>query len=238
MSIIKRIAAGVLSALTVVSSFPVANAAPTIEELEDGTFKFPIMRAAEDDESSEAEIHPGETYTVWDIGSQTATFLQNGESRDVWPMRSKLKDDAGTIFHVYCGDHTKGNPGGGMDFTVGDKITDMRLYGVLIRSDARNTLNAFVNTADGVIAGATDVLKNENFGEWEYFCASQAAVCAALGDVKIVAGSVDGVTWGSSDSLGYHSDAGKTLSANGKRSALIMYAAIVMLKTSVMFSDV
>lgn len=153
-------------------------------------------------------------------------------------MSSKLKDDTGTVFHVYCGDHAKENPGGGMTFTVGEKITDMRLYGVLNRSDARNTLNSFVNTAENVIPSASDVLKDEAFGEWEYFCASQAAVCAALGDVKIVAGSVDGVTWGSSDSLGYHSDAGKTLSANGKRSALIMYAAIVMLKTSVMFSDV
>lgn len=83
MNIIKRITAGVLSALTVIGGFLAANVAPAIELMEDGAFRFPIMRAAEDNEASKAEIKIGETYTVWDSGANTATFLQNGASRNV-----------------------------------------------------------------------------------------------------------------------------------------------------------
>ena len=99
MNILKRITAGVLSALTVIGSFPVVEAAPVIEQLNDGRFRFPIMRAEEDNQPSEAEIRPQERYTVWDNGGEQATFLQDGGYRNVWPMHFKMSD--GVTARVY-----------------------------------------------------------------------------------------------------------------------------------------
>ncbi len=81
------------------------------------------------------------------------------------------------------------------------------MYGVVVKSDSRNTLNTFIS--------GSKVLNAGNFTADMYFSASQAAICA-LGDAQIAANSKFGITYPSSTSLGYRSS-GKTLSASTAR---------------------
>ena len=184
--------------------------------------------AAADDVASKAVIKVGDTYTLKDSGPKQAYFLQNGGSRNVWPMSFSMND--GVVANAYCMDHSKTNPGGGTTFTVTSKPNDMRLYGVITASDARNTRAAFINT------WGNGILTDDNFNDWAYFCASQAAVWAALGEVQIAANTSYGVTYESSTSLGYRAS-GKTLSAGNTTHALTLYAATQMLKRGVEFDN-
>ena len=139
-------------------------------------------------------------------------------------MYTRLSDN--TQARAYCGDHSKSDPGsGGMTFTVTERSNNMRLFGVVTQSDARNTRG-------------NGVLTTENFSDWMYFCASQAAIWAAIGDVGIQAGDIGGVSWESSESLGYTNQAGKRLSASTTEHALTLYAATQMLKFGVSFDAV
>ena len=202
----KRTLAGVLSAVTLVSSMAVS--VPT------------AFAAEEDNKASAIEIKVGETYNVADKGVSKAWFQQNGAPRNVWPMFTKASD--GTEIRAYCADHAKGNPGtGGKPYTVTGQVKDMRVYGVVVKSDSRNTLNTFIS--------GSKVLNAGNFTADMYFSASQAAIWCALGDAQIAANSKFGVTYPSSTSLGYRSS-GKTLSASTTSEALTLYAAIEMLK--------
>ena len=210
-NIFKRTTAGILSALTLLTSVPLAGAV-------DGGI-MPL--AEEDDKASSVEIKVGEVYNIADRGVKKAWFQQNGAPRNVWPMFTKASD--GTEIRAYCADHSKGNPGtGGMPFTVTSRITDMHVYGVAVRSDSRMTLNEFISTVGGS-------LNKGNFTADMYFSASQAAMWAALGDVQIAANNGYGVNYVSSTSLGYRA-AGKTLSASSTSEALTLYAAIEMLR--------
>ena len=210
-NIFKRTTAGILSALTLITSVPLAGAV-------DGGI-MPL--AEEDDKASSVEIKVGEVYNIADRGVKKAWFQQNGAPRNVWPMFTKASD--GTEIRAYCADHSKGNPGtGGMPFTVTSRITDMHVYGVAVRSDSRMTLNEFISTVGGS-------LNKGNFTADMYFSASQAAMWAALGDVQIAANNGYGVNYVSSTSLGYRA-AGKTLSASSTSEALTLYAAIEMLR--------
>ena len=210
-NIFKRTTAGILSALTLLTSVPLAGAV-------DGGI-MPL--AEEDDKASSVEIKVGEVYNIADRGVKKAWFQQNGAPRNVWPMFTKASD--GTEIRAYCADHSKGNPGtGGMPFTVTSRITDMHVYGVAVRSDSRMTLNEFISTVGGA-------LNKGNFTADMYFSASQAAMWAALGDVQIAANNGYGVNYVSSTSLGYRA-AGKTLSASSTSEALTLYAAIEMLR--------
>ena len=203
---LKRTLAGVLSAVTLCSSMAVS---------------VPTAFAAEaDNKASAIEIKVGETYNVADKGVSKAWFQQNGAPRNVWPMFTKASD--GTEIRAYCADHAKGNPGtGGKPYTVTGQVKDMRVYGVVVKSDSRNTLNTFIS--------GSKVLNAGNFTADMYFSASQAAIWCALGDAQIAANSKFGITYPSSTSLGYRSS-GKTLSASTTSEALTLYAAIEMLK--------
>lgn len=202
----KRTLAGVLSAVTLVSSMAVS--VPT------------AFAAEEDNKASAIEIKVGETYNVADKGVSKAWFQQNGAPRNVWPMFTKASDS--TEIRAYCADHAKGNPGtGGKPYTVTGQVKDMRVYGVVVKSDSRNTLNTFIS--------GSKVLNAGNFTADMYFSASQAAIWCALGDAQIAANSKFGITYPSSTSLGYRSS-GKTLSASTTSEARTLYAAIEMLK--------
>ena len=203
---LKRTLAGVLSAVTLCSSMAVS--VPT------------AFAAEEDNKASAIEIKVGENYNVADKGVNKAWFQQNGAPRNVWPMFTKASD--GTEIRAYCADHAKGNPGtGGKPYTVTGQVKDMRVYGVVVKSDSRNTLNTFIS--------GSKVLNADNFTADMYFSASQAAIWCALGDAQIAANSKFGITYPSSTSLGYRSS-GKTLSASTTSEALTLYAAIEMLK--------
>ena len=203
---LKRTLAGVLSAVTLCSSMAVS--VPT------------AFAAEEDNKASAIEIKVGETYNVADKGVSKAWFQQNGAPRNVWPMFTKASD--GTEIRAYCADHAKGNPGtGGKPYTVTGQVKDMRVYGVVVKSDSRNTLNTFIS--------GSQVLNADNFTADMYFSASQAAIWCALGDAQIAANSKFGITYPSSTSLGYRSS-GKTLSASTASEARTLYAAIEMLK--------
>lgn len=203
---LKRTLAGVLSAVTLCSSMAVS--VPT------------AFAAEEDNKASAIEIKVGENYNVADKGVNKAWFQQNGAPRNVWPMFTKASD--GTEIRAYCADHAKGNPGtGGKPYTVTGQVKDMRVYGVVVKSDSRNTLNTFIS--------GSKVLNAGNFTADMYFSASQAAIWCALGDAQIAANSKFGITYPSSTSLGYRSS-GKTLSASTTSEALTLYAAIEMLK--------
>ena len=209
--ILKRVTAGTLSTITLLTTVPFSGAA-------DGGI-MPL--ADEDNEASSIEINVGEVYTIADRGVQKAWFQQNGAPRNVWPMFTEASD--GTEIRAYCADHSKGNPGtGGMPYTVTSRISDMHVYGVAVRSDSRMSLNEFISTVGSP-------LTNENFTADMYFSASQAAMWAALGDAQIAANSSYGVNYVSSTSLGYRAS-GKTLSASSTSEALTLYAAIEMLK--------
>ena len=209
--ILKRSTAGLLSALTLLTTVPLSGAV-------DGGI-MPL--AEEDNEASSIEINVGEVYNIADKGVQKAWFQQNGAPRNVWPMFTKASD--GTEIRAYCADHSKGNPGtGGMPYTVTSRVSDMHVYGVAVRSDARMTLNQFISFAGSPITA-------ENFTADMYFSASQAAIWCALGDAQIAANSSYGVSYGSSTSLGYRA-AGKTLSASSTSEALTLFAAIKMLE--------
>lgn len=210
----KRTLAGVLSAVTLVSSMAVS--VPT------------AFAAEEDNKASAIEIKVGETYNVADKGVSKAWFQQNGAPRNVWPMFTKASD--GTEIRAYCADHAKGNPGtGGKPYTVTGQVKDMRVYGVVVKSDSRNTLNTFIS--------GSKVLNAGNFTADMYFSASQAAIWCALGDAQIAANSKFGITYPSSTSLGYRSS-GKTLSASTTSEALTLYAATEMLKYGNTFDSV
>lgn len=209
--ILKRATAGVLSALTLLTTVPLSGAV-------DGGI-MPL--AEEDNEASSIVINVGEVYNIADKGVQKAWFQQNGAPRNVWPMFTEASD--GTEIRAYCADHSKGNPGtSGMPYTVTSRVSDMHVYGVAVRSDARMTLNQFISFAGSPITA-------ENFTADMYFSASQAAIWCALGDAQIAANSSYGVSYGSSTSLGYRA-AGKTLSASSTSEALTLFAAIKMLE--------
>lgn len=209
--ILKRSTAGLLSALTLLTTVPLSGAV-------DGGI-MPL--AEEDNEASSIEINVGEVYNIADKGVQKAWFQQNGAPRNVWPMFTEASD--GTEIRAYCADHSKGNPGtSGMPYTVTSRVSDMHVYGVAVRSDARMTLNQFISFAGSPITA-------ENFTADMYFSASQAAIWCALGDAQIAANSSYGVSYGSSTSLGYRA-AGKTLSASSTSEALTLFAAIKMLE--------
>ena len=211
---LKRTLAGVLSAVTLCSSMAVS--VPT------------AFAAEEDNKASAIEIKVGETYNVADKGVSKAWFQQNGAPRNVWPMFTKASD--GTEIRAYCADHAKGNPGtGGKPYTVTGQVKDMRVYGVVVKSDSRNTLNTFIS--------GSKVLNAGNFTADMYFSASQAAIWCALGDAQIAANSKFGITYPSSTSLGYRSS-GKTLSASTTSEALTLYAATEMLKYGNTFDSV
>ena len=117
--ITKRVAAGMLSALTMVSGIPLSQA----------LYTGPIARAAEDDVASAIVIEVGDTYNVADRGVRKAWFQQNGAPRNVWPMFTTASD--GTEIRAYCADHSKTNPGtGGMTYTVTGRVSDMHVYTV------------------------------------------------------------------------------------------------------------
>ncbi|HIY37904.1 MAG TPA: hypothetical protein H9835_01975 [Candidatus Agathobaculum merdigallinarum] len=205
--ILKRSTAGLLSALTLLTTVPFSSAV-------DGGI-MPL--AEEDNEASSIVINVGEVYNIADKGVQKAWFQQNGAPRNVWPMFTEASD--GTEIRAYCADHSKGNPGtSGMPYTVTSRVSDMHVYGVAVRSDARMTLNQFISFAGSPITA-------ENFTADMYFSASQAAIWCALGDAQIAANSSYGVSYGSSTSLGYRA-AGKTLSASSTSEALTLFAAI------------
>ena len=84
----KRTLAGVLSAVTLVSSMAVS--VPT------------AFAAEEDNKASAIEIKVGENYNVADKGVSKAWFQQNGAPRNVWPMFTKASD--GTEIRAYCAD--------------------------------------------------------------------------------------------------------------------------------------
>ena len=115
-SISKRVAAGMLSALTMLSSIPLSQALNT----------GPIARAAADNVASAIVIEVGDTYNVADRGVRKAWFQQNGAPRNVWPMFTTASD--GTEIRAYCADHSKTNPGtGGMPYTVTGRVDDMHV---------------------------------------------------------------------------------------------------------------
>ena len=210
-NLFKRVTAGALSALTLLTSVPLAGA------VDDGIMPL----AEEDNEASSIVINVGEVYNIADRGVQKAWFQQNGAPRNVWPMFTTASD--GTEIRAYCADHSKGNPGtGGLPYTVTSRVSDMHVYGVAVRSDARMTLNQFISFAGAPIT-------QENFTADMYFSASQAAIWCALGDAQIAANSSYGVNYVSSTSLGYRA-AGKTLSASNTSEALTLFAAIEILK--------
>ena len=210
-NLFKRITAGALSALTLLTSAPLAGA------VDSGIMPL----AEEDNEASSIEINVGEVYNIADKGVQKAWFQQNGAPRNVWPMFTTASD--GTEIRAYCADHSKGNPGtGGMPYTVTSRVSDMHVYGVAVRSDARMTLDTFISFAGAPIT-------KENFTADMYFSASQAAIWCALGDAQIAANNNFGVSYVSSTSLGYRA-AGKTLSASSTSEALTLFAAIEILK--------
>ena len=209
--IMRRAAAGMLSAVTMLSGVPLSGA------LDFG----PIARAEEDDVASEIVINIGDTYNVADRGVHKAWFQQNGAPRNVWPMFTTASD--GTEIRAYCADHSKTNPGtSGIPYTVTSRVDDMHVYGVAVMSDARMTLNEFISTVGSP-------LNSDNFTEDMYFSATQAAIWAALGEVQIAANSSFGVSYASSTSLGYRAS-GKMLSASTTSEALTLIAAIQMLE--------
>ena len=202
----KHMLAAALSAATMLSSMAIVPTAGAADE---------------DNKASAIEIKVGETYNIWDSGTQKAWFRQNNSPRNVWPMYTKASD--GTTIRAYCADHTKTNPGSsGKPYTVTGKVTDMHVYGVGTKTDSRMTLNEFISWAKAPINAS-------NFTSNMYFSASQAAIWVALGDAQIAANSNYGVTYSSSTSLGYRAS-GKTLSASNTSEALTLYAAIKMLE--------
>lgn len=210
-NLFKRVTAGALSALTLLTSAPLAGA------VDSGIMPL----AEEDNKASAITINVGEVYNIADRGVHKAWFQQNGAPRNVWPMFTTASD--GTEIRAYCADHSKGNPGtGGMPYTVTSRVSDMHVYGVAVRSDARMTLDTFISFAGAPIT-------KENFTADMYFSASQAAIWCALGDAQIAANNNFGVSYVSSTSLGYRA-AGKTLSASSTSEALTLFAAIEILK--------
>ena len=210
-NLFKRVTAGALSALTLLTSAPLAGA------VDSGIMPL----AEEDNKASAITINVGEVYNIADRGVHKAWFQQNGAPRNVWPMFTTASD--GTEIRAYCADHSKGNPGtSGMPYTVTSRVSDMHVYGVAARSDARMTLSEFISFAGSPISA-------ENFSADMYFSASQAAIWCALGDAQIAANNNFGVSYVSSTSLGYRA-AGKTLSASSTSEALTLFAAIEILK--------
>ncbi len=209
--ILKRVTAGTLSTITLLTTVPFSGAA-------DGGI-MPL--ADEDNEASSIEINVGEVYTIADRGVQKGMVPAERSAAQRLAYVTEASD--GTEIRAYCADHSKGNPGtGGMPYTVTSRISDMHVYGVAVRSDSRMSLNEFISTVGSP-------LTNENFTADMYFSASQAAMWAALGDAQIAANSSYGVNYVSSTSLGYRAS-GKTLSASSTSEALTLYAAIEMLK--------
>lgn len=125
----KRMIATALSAATLLSSMAIVPTAGAADK---------------DNKASAIEIKVGETYNIWDSGTQKAWFRQNNSPRNVWPMYTKASD--GTTIRAYCADHTKTNPGSsGKPYTVTGKVTDMHVYGVATKTDSRMTLNEFIS---------------------------------------------------------------------------------------------
>lgn len=203
----KRLMAAALAVATLLTGIP--------------AMQLTASAAEEDDQASAAVISVGDTYQVADPSVQEATFLMSGRGRNVWPMFTKLND--GTEIHAYCADHSKADPGpSGKTYTVTNRVSDMRLVGVLMRSDARNTLNSFITLAGAPVSAA-------NFNENMFFSASQVAVWAALGDVTIQPGSINGVSWPGSVALGYPASGG-AVTATNTTEALTLFAACRMLQ--------
>ena len=101
----KRMIATALSAATLLSSMAIVPTAGAVDK---------------DNKASAIEIKVGETYNIWDSGTQKAWFRQNNSPRNVWPMYTKASD--GTTIRAYCADHTKTNPGSsGKPYTVTGK---------------------------------------------------------------------------------------------------------------------
>lgn len=191
---------------------------------------LPKAAAADADNiASAATINIGDTYNIGDPKTITASFLLNGSRRTIWPMITTLND--GTTAYAYCADHSKTDPGaGGKTYTVTGRVNDMRVYGVVVRSDARLTLNSFINTVGGPLNAG-------NFTEDMYFSASQLAIWAALGDVHIAAGNSGGVSYAGSVALGYR-NTGKEVTAATPEQHLTLYAACAMLQYGNEFNNV
>lgn len=203
----KRLTAAALAAATFLTGIP--------------AMQLTASAAEEDNRASSAVINVCDTYNVADPSVQQATFLMDGIGRNVWPMFTKLND--GTEIHAYCADHSKTDPGpSGKTYTVTNRVSDMRLVGVLMRTDARNTFNSFLSFI-GPPANAG------NFNENMFFSASQLAVWAALGDVTIKPGNVNGVSWSGSVALGYPASGG-TVTATNTTEALTLFAACKILQ--------
>lgn len=110
-NLFKRVTAGALSALTLLTSAPLAGA------VDSGIMPL----AKEDNKASAITINVGEVYNIADRGVHKAWFQQNGAPRNVWPMFTTASD--GTEIRAYCADHSKGNPGtGGMPYTVTSRV--------------------------------------------------------------------------------------------------------------------
>lgn len=90
----KRMIATALSAATLLSSMAIVPTAGAADK---------------DNKASAIEIKVGETYNIWDSGTQKAWFRQNNSPRNVWPMYTKASD--GTTIRAYCADHTKNESG-------------------------------------------------------------------------------------------------------------------------------
>lgn len=210
-SILKRSTAILLSALTLLSCVPASGA------------------AEEENAASSAFIRIGETYQIGDPKTITASFLLGGSRRVIWPMITTLSD--GTTAHAYCADHSKTDPGaGGKTYTVTSRVTDMRVYGVAMQSDARMSLNEFINSTGAPLSAS-------NFTEEMHFSASQLAIWAALGDVHIAPGSANGVSYPGSVALGYR-NTGKAVTAANAEQHLTLYAACHMLQYGNTFNNV
>ena len=120
MNIIKRITAGVLSALTLVGSCPIAHA---VEEMGDA-------------KPSGAEITVGETLTMTPgMEDIAATYMtDDGIEHKQWPHKTVLSD--GTEIYGFCGDYTKHGVGGATpsaNYKVTQRVHEkygLELYGI------------------------------------------------------------------------------------------------------------
>jgi len=187
-------------------------------ELADRMAKFQEMLGivpygAEEDKPSAAVISTDDPpYLIKDLGAEEGLFYQSNQPKNVWRMVTTLSD--GTSVSAYCADHTKGNPGkSGLYYTITKGIRDdKRLIGVLTHTDARVTVEEFLNNVlvrnDKFEGSEERKLTTANFRDadptgWPFFCASQIAVWVALGDAYIPAGSGSELTWNGSEALGY-----------------------------------
>ena len=89
--IFRQVTAGALSALTLLTSVPLAAA------VDSGIMPL----ADEDNEASSIEINVGEVYTIADRGVQKAWFQQNGAPRNVWPMFTEASDGTETVSYTH-----------------------------------------------------------------------------------------------------------------------------------------